>query len=122
MTLLTVGQQLLGGGATRSIITTALDNRQEAERRLAEAAETLGARYALTGCSGAERIAPHISYHRVTAYVESKQIKQVARHAGFREVSRGANVQIFDAYDDGVFHGKEEDRGNMDSPPCSALH
>ena len=50
------------------------------------------------------------------------RFKQVARHAGFREVSRGANVQIFDAYDDGVFHGKGEDRGNMDSPSCSALH
>ncbi|MXW82776.1 MAG: hypothetical protein F4246_05465 [Rhodothermaceae bacterium] len=85
-----------------------LENRQEAERRLAEAAETLGARYALAGCSGAERFAPHVSYHRATAYVNSQQTKQVARHAGFREVSRGANVQIFDAYDDGVFHGKEK--------------
>lgn len=85
-----------------------LDNRQEAERRLAEAAESLGARYALSGCSGAERLAPHIAYHRVTAYVESNQIERVARRAGLREVSSGSNVRIIDAYDGGVFLGKQQ--------------
>ena len=84
-----------------------LGNRQEAELRLAEAAEALGAGYALAGNSGAERFAPHISYHRAAAYVESNQIQRIAHHASFREVDRGANVQILDAYDDGVLHGKE---------------
>ena len=85
-----------------------LDNRQEAENRVVEAAESLGARYALTGCSGAERHAPHIAYHRATAYVEPSQIERVARRAGLREVSRGSNVQIFDAYDSGVFLGRQQ--------------
>ena len=94
-----------------------LENKQKAERRLAEAAESIGARYALGGCSGAERLAPHIAYHRATAYVESEQMNRVARRAGFREVSRGANVQIFDAYDNGVFLGKQKIGGIWTAHP-----
>ncbi len=88
-----------------------LENRQQTERRMAEAAETLGAPYALAGCSGADRFAPHISHHRAAAYVESEHLKRVARRAGFREVSRGSNVQIFDAYDNGVFLGRQKVEG-----------
>ena len=81
---------------------------QEAEQRIAEAAEAAGARYALAEFSGAERLAPHVRYSRASAYVEADVLEEVARHAGLRAVETGPNVRLFEPYDEGVFFGARE--------------
>ncbi len=78
---------------------------QETEHRLAEAAEDVGACYALAEFSGAERLAPHVRYNRVAAYVETDALDEVARRAELRTVETGPNIRLFDPYDAGVFLG-----------------
>ena len=81
---------------------------QETEQRLAEAAETVGARYALAEFSGTERLAPHVRYNRAAAYIETEALEEVARRAELRAVETGPNVQLFDPYDAGVFLGARQ--------------
>jgi hypothetical protein len=60
--------------------------------------------YALTGFSGAERLAPVVRYQRIAAYIQDG-IEEVARLAGLKEVGSGANVTLLTPYDEGVFYG-----------------
>ena len=70
-----------------------------------------GIGYALTGFSGAERLAPFTRYQRVHAYVQH-DISALAEALGLREVSSGANVCLLTPYDEGVFYGMTEIRGS----------
>ena len=82
-----------------------LDTLPVAEQRIADAAEALGARAALTAFSGAERVAPHVRYSRADVLVEADALRDVAARAGLRPVETGANVRLHAPRDDGAFYG-----------------
>jgi len=78
----------------------------EIEGDLAEACQEEEIAYALTGFSGAARLAPFVRYQRATAYVETEEaIARVEQRLGLKEVPSGANVQLLVPYDTGVFYG-----------------
>ncbi|ABK18853.1 type IV toxin-antitoxin system AbiEi family antitoxin [Syntrophobacter fumaroxidans] len=76
----------------------------EFEADLAEACAESGTEYALTGFSGAARLAPAVRYQRAAAYVNVPQ-EELAFRLGLKEVSSGANVLLMRPYDAGVFYG-----------------
>lgn len=62
---------------------------------------------ALTGFSGAERVAPHVRYQRVHAYV-SDTMDELPKGLGLKPVSSGANVVLLTPGDEGVFYGASQ--------------
>lgn len=77
------------------------------ETAIAEASRILQARCALTGLSGAVRLAPAVRYQRISAYVLG-DLTGLADRLELRPVSSGANVTLLDPYDEGVFYGSRE--------------
>ena len=73
------------------------------EADLAEACERLGIQYALTGFSGAMRIAPMVRYNRVMAYVLG-DLAALSAAVKIKPVDSGANVILLTPYDEGVFY------------------
>ncbi len=67
-------------------------------------------KYALTGFSGAARLAPAVRYQRVTAYVEKTE-EDLVSLLNLKEVPSGANVSLLTPYDEGVFYGVREIEG-----------
>ena len=61
-------------------------------------------RYAFTGFSAAERMAPMVRYQRVFVYV-AERVEELAAELDMNEAPSGANVTILTPYDDGVFYG-----------------
>jgi hypothetical protein len=80
------------------------------EAGLAERCAAQGIRYALTGFSGAARMAPAVRYQRVFAFVEGDP-QETARQLGLKEAASGANVSLLSPYDEGVFYGVREVEG-----------
>jgi hypothetical protein len=79
----------------------------ENESDLAEVCRREGIKYALTGFSGAARMAPAVRYQRATAYVQDG-IERIASLLNLKKVSSGANLSLLEPYDDGVFYGARE--------------
>ena len=79
----------------------------EIEAALAETCRQEGIKYALTGFSGAARVAPFVRYQRVTAYVQG-DIEGLAQRLGLSRVSSGANVGLWMPYDEGVFYATQD--------------
>ena len=79
----------------------------EIEYELAAICDKENIQYALTGFSGAARMAPVVRYQRVMAYVNKKDIENVALQMNLKKVSGGANVSLLAPYDDGVFYGSK---------------
>jgi hypothetical protein len=77
------------------------------EADLSQAYREKGIRYALTGFSGAARIAPNVRYQKAMAYV-SEQSEEVVSQLTLKEVPSGANMLLFTPYDEGVFYGVRE--------------
>jgi len=73
---------------------------------LAKVCAQKGVRYALTGFSGAARLAPAVRYQRVTAFVNEGEM-DLATSLDFKPVSSGANVILLVPYDKGVFYGTQ---------------
>ncbi|HEX9014831.1 MAG TPA: type IV toxin-antitoxin system AbiEi family antitoxin [Chloroflexota bacterium] len=67
---------------------------------------------ALTGFSGAARLAPFVRYSRVSAYV-TEDVDQVAARLGLKKVASGGNVGLIVPYDGGVFYGAESVDGTL---------
>jgi hypothetical protein len=67
--------------------------------------------YALTGFSGAARLAPAVRYQRVMAYVHDEREALISR-LQLKPVSSGANVSLLTPYDDGVFYGAKNYEGS----------
>ncbi len=89
----------------------------EVERKIAVHCERAGIQYAFTGFSAADRIAPHVRYQRVHAYISSCQIDQLHEALSLQPVTSGANVHLLDPYDSGVFYGASElPNGHFVSP------
>lgn len=79
----------------------------EIEAGLAEGCQAQGIEYALTGFSGAARLAPSVRYQRVMAFVAETGPEKMSA-LGLKEVPSGANVTLLTPYDDGVFYGARE--------------
>ena len=77
----------------------------EVEERLVDAAEKIGARYALAEFSGTDCCVSRVPYFRVAAYMDAGSIQEVARMAGLIPVDRWDNVRLFALYDEGAFWG-----------------
>jgi len=81
-----------------------LKNVAEIESVLGEACDRKGLKYAMTGFSGASRLAPAVRYQRAMAYVEETG-ENLVSVLGFKKVSSGANLSILTPYDEGVLYG-----------------
>jgi hypothetical protein len=88
----------------------------EIESQIAEALSGKSVKYALTGFSGAARLAPMVRYQRVMAYVGDTQ-EDVASLLGLKPVTSGANVSLLVPYDHGVFYGIHEIDGTLIASP-----
>lgn len=80
------------------------DTPGQIEPRIDEVCRRAGVRYTLTAFSGAERLAPFVRYQRATAYVE-ENLEEIALELSLKPVSSGANVQLIEPYDEGIFYG-----------------
>lgn len=69
-------------------------------------------RYALTLFSGAARVAPFARYSRGFAYA-SYDAGEMARGLGWKPVSSGANFTILTPFDEGLFYGARDVKGDM---------
>jgi len=83
-----------------------LKSMPEIETDLAKVCAQNEVRYALTGFSGAARLAPAVRYQRVTAFVNEGEM-DLATSLDFKPVSSGANVILLVPYDKGVFYGTQ---------------
>ena len=81
-----------------------LKNPVDIEADLAEVCGQRAVDYALTGFSGAARLAPTVRYQRVMAYIGAG-LEEVAARLGLKEVTSGSNVTLMDPFDEGVFCG-----------------
>ena len=84
-----------------------IKNLLEIEADLAEVCNERGIKYALTGFSGAARIAPAVRYQRAMTYLDG-DIDDIASTLQMKEVPSGANLMILTPYDDGVFYRAQE--------------
>ena len=68
-----------------------------------------GIRYAFTGFSGAARYAPFTTYGTAAVYMDisATNINELL----FKPVTSGANIRIISPYDDGVYYGTRDIRG-----------
>lgn len=63
--------------------------------------------YALTGFSGAARLAPAVRYQRAMAYLACFD-EGICSELALQKVSSGTNVSLLIPYDEGVFYGSRE--------------
>jgi len=77
------------------------------ETEIAKVCTDNNIKYALTGFSGAARIAAFVKYQRAMAYTGS-MMEEVISLLNLKEVTTGANVLLFTPYDEGVFYGVKE--------------
>lgn len=75
----------------------------EFEAKIIKACNDLKVRYALSGLSGAFRLAPFVRYHRVSLYLEDKA-NEFVKAMELKSVTSGENVTIMKPLDDGVFY------------------
>ena len=74
------------------------------EADLADYCNRTNLKYALTGFSGAARLAPAVRYQRAMAYLEKFNDDLISQLA-MKKVGSGSNVTLLMPYDDGVFYG-----------------
>jgi hypothetical protein len=82
----------------------------ENEAHIAEVLSKKVIRYALTGFSGADRIAPFMRYSKMMAYVDESD-EDVTDFLNLNKVTSGANVTLLTPYDEGVYYGSFEFNG-----------
>ena len=68
-----------------------------------------GIRYAFTGFSGAARYAPFTTYGTAAVYMDISATN--INELPFKPVTSGANIRIISPYDDGVYYGTRDIRG-----------
>jgi len=88
----------------------------EIESQIAEMLSNRSIRYALTGFSGADRLAPFTRYNKITAYVEETH-EDLAAVLNLKKVTSGANVSLLTPYDEGVFYGTRDFGGFQVASP-----
>ena len=73
------------------------------------------ARYAFTSFSGASRYAPFTTYRTAAVYMDISE--RDVNELPFKPVTSGANIRIISPYDDGVFYGTRNIRGQSVASP-----
>lgn len=79
----------------------------ELEKSIAEYCKKSVKAYALTGFSGAARLAPSVRYKKAITYISELQ-QDLAIELSIKPVTSGGNLLVFSPYDDGVYYGKKE--------------
>ncbi len=87
-----------------------LQSIQDIETSIDEICKRNNLRYAITGFSGAARLAPMVRYQQVMTYVENK-LEQITETLDLKSVSSGANVILLSPYDEGIFYGEQNVAG-----------
>ena len=98
----------------------ALAELPDVEAQLAETCQQLGLPYALTGFSGAARIAPMVRYQKASAYVNG-DISALIEVLQWKAVTSGANISLLIPYDEGVFHGVRDMDGVTITAPVQTF-
>jgi hypothetical protein len=88
----------------------------EIESQIARVLSEKSVKSALTGFSGAARLAPAVRYQRVMVYVDNAP-EGVAHLLDLKPVTSGANVSLLVPYDHGVFYGTHEIDGILVASP-----
>jgi hypothetical protein len=73
----------------------------QVEKEIADTCANLNIRYALTGFSAANYMAPFVTGQRLMGYID-QNIDLVANKLGLKPVDSGANVSFYKPYDEGV--------------------
>ena len=77
-------------------------NVDEIISKVANAGNELNLKYALTGMAGASMVSPFVRYNDVWVYV-SGDIDTMVKKLDVRPTTSGANLKIFNPYDEGIF-------------------
>ncbi|MBI4607676.1 MAG: hypothetical protein HY726_01545 [Candidatus Rokubacteria bacterium] len=85
---------------------------RELEQTLVDYCRANSIRHALALFSGAARVAPFARYSRGFAYA-SYDAAELARGLGWKPVSSGANFTILTPFDEGLFYGARDVKGDM---------
>jgi len=93
-----------------------LEKIPEIEAALAEVCGRRNIKYALTGFSGAARLAPMVRYTRSFAYV-AEVTQDLISAMDLQEVSSGSNLSLLIPYDEGVFYGRQKVEGIQIAAP-----
>ena len=104
--------------SNKQLLYYSLDDTSTIESRLADISEKESVQYALTGFSGAARLAPFVRYQRAMFYISSqKGLDKIVEQLNLKPVSSGANVTALLPYDEGVFYGSQLiDQSRITSP------
>ncbi|MEE8161795.1 MAG: type IV toxin-antitoxin system AbiEi family antitoxin [Acidobacteriota bacterium] len=78
-------------------------DRSETEEKLAALSRRKRTQFALTGFSGAARVAPFVRYGIVSVYVAG-DLDALAAELDLKRVPTGANLELIIPYDEGVFY------------------
>ncbi len=78
--------------------------------KLAKATDELNLKYSFTGMAGASIISPFVRYNDVWVYI-SGDLNEIVKKLDLRPTSSGANIRIFEPFDDGIFMDFREIRG-----------
>jgi hypothetical protein len=81
----------------------ALQPLTEIEKQIAELCSRRDIRYALTGFSAANHLAPLVKGQRAMIYIEN-MMDRLAADMDFKWVESGANITLIQPYDEGVFY------------------
>lgn len=81
------------------------------ESELAELCNDEGIDYALTGFSGAARLAPSVRYQQAMSFVDADDMERIASRLNLKPADRGANVSLWKPYDEYVFYAGQEING-----------
>jgi hypothetical protein len=92
----------------------------EVEAHIAEKLSEEGVRYALTGFSGADRMAPFVRYSRMMAYVDETE-RDVTELLNLKKVTSGPNVTLLIPYDEGVYYDTREINGIRVASPIQVF-
>ena len=92
-----------------------MDSVGDIESTISSFCNRIGTRYAFTGFSGASRYAPFTTYRTVAVYMDISQ--ENITELPFKPVTSGANIRIISPYDDGVFYGTRNIRGQSVASP-----
>lgn len=94
-----------------------MDKVQDIETNLVLYGNNRAVKYALTEFSGGARYSPSVRYQKVSAYIESGCLAQIAQDLSWKEVKTGANIRLYVPSDDGYFYGKRNiDGAEVASP------
>ena len=85
-------------------------NPDEIISKVVKAGDELNLKYAFTGMAGASMVSPFVRYNEVWVYI-SGDIDDMVKKLDLRPTTSGANIRIFEPYDEGIFMDFREIRG-----------